>query len=520
MIAIKERIARLDLVGSAARPVDSVAPEDVLAEGLAILDATEFAVLTPHERSAVLYRLHLIYSGSWHASGLQIIPAAERAAQALFADDEAPLAALCVAYDLLFFLYWCWYTSAEQQIAFGTNVVAPFCAAVARRKAVNSLPPPALAQRKRRTRRVGYLAQFVSPGPGNAIAGANAVILRALAAMADDEPPVLYAWLFHDPDTLAAYTALGVEVRAVIGNSTAERIETLRGMIADDSPDVLITDMNSALPAALFSERVAPLQIFYQFGMPIWPVPEVDAVFHVWDFDRAAAGLGHCPHLPLTIPYDLARFACSPDPQALAAERAVLPPGRLIGTYGRLSKVTPVFLDAVAAGIAGHPDVTVVFGGSGDGGPIRDRIDAMGLSERFVVIERFVDGHVWGAMLHVFLDTFPQPGGAACLEVIAKGKPVVGLVTSEAANLAKDERVQSLTARDATEYARILDRLLADPQAYAAACRETRELAARYPDEAAYRIKLQRAIARLRRGRCPASLWQRLTNFVGRVFGR
>ncbi|MFA6963980.1 hypothetical protein [Bosea sp. (in: a-proteobacteria)] len=517
MTEINDRIARLDLIGSAERPTASVTPDQVLAEVLAILAAAEFACLTADERSAVLYRLHLIYSGSWHVSGLQIIPAVERAAQALFADNDAPLAALCVAYDLLFFLYWCWYTSADQQVSFGADVVAPFCAAIAARKASAPTAEPSKAAP---ARRVGYLAQFVSPGPGNAIAGANAVILRALAAASPDAPPILYAWLFHDPETLAAYAALGIEIRPVTGNSTAERIDALRLMIAADAPDVLITDMNTALPTALFMERVAPIQIFYQFGMPIWPVPQVDAVFHVWDFDRAKAGLAHCPHLRLTIPYDLARFAGPADPEALASERAALPSGRLIGTYGRLSKITPAFVEAAAAGIARHPDVTVVFGGSGDGGPIRDKIDAMGLSQRFLVLERFVDGHVWGDMLDIFLDTFPQPGGASCLEVIAKGKPVVGLVTSEASNLARDERVASLVASDAAGYARILDRILADPCAYAQACEETRGLAARYPDEASYRAKLAQAIDRLRRGRDPNSLRELFGRMARRAFAR
>ena len=243
--------------------------------------------------------------------------------------------------------------------------------------------------------------------------------------------------------------------------------------------------------------------------MPVWPVSQVDAVFRCWDFDFGKAGLGGRPHKQLMVPYDLARFAGPADPELLRRECADLPGGRLIGAYGRLSKITPAFIDAVAAGIARHPDVTVVFGGNGDGAPIRDRVAAIGLADQFVVFDRFVDGHVWGHLLAVFLDTFPQPGGASCLEMIAKHKPVVSLVTSEAANLAREQRAKSLVAVDPDAYARILDRLLGDSQFYDAACEQTRRLAALYPDEASYRVSLTTAIEKLRHPGRLLSRWAR-----------
>ena len=511
LIELRARIVRLNQVGTDERPITSVISDVLLAEIQAIIDVPYFSSLTYNERSSVLYRIHLLYSSSWHASGSKLIPSVERVFHRISADDSAPLNAICIAYDLLYFLYWCWNTSIDDQVTFGANVVVPFCAAIRRRREHENDGRPA-AQSKPHARRVGYLAEFLSLGPGNAIAVANGVILRALATASRDFRPILYAWMFHDPDILAEYTALGVEVRAITASSPAERIEILRGMIGEDAPEVLITDMNAAVPTALFENCVAPIQIFYQFGMPVWPVSQVDAVFHCWDFDFSKAGLSGRPHKQLMVPYDLSRFAGPADPELLRRERAVLPGGRLIGAYGRLSKITPAFLDAVAAGIARHRDVTVVFGGSGDCAPIRDKVAAMGLADRFVVLDRFVDGHVWGHLLDVFLDTFPQPGGASCLEVIAKGKPVVSLVTSEAANLAREQRVRSLVAANPNTYARILDRLLGDLQFYNAASARTRRLAALHPDEASYRVSLTTAIEELRHPRKLLVHWARFRN--------
>jgi hypothetical protein len=214
-------------------------------------------------------------------------------------------------------------------------------------------------------------------------------------------------------------------VRAITAASPAERIALTEAAIRADRPDVLMTDMNASLPAVLFERRSAPLQVFYQFGMPIWPLRNIDAVFHVWDFDRALVGFDQAICTELTIPYDLTRFASTPDPELVASERAQLPLGRLIGTYGRLAKITPEFLRAVTDAISDIPDVTVVLGGVGDADPINRTLAALGMIGRCVVLAHHVNGHVWGHLMDVFLDTFPQPGGASCLEVIAKGKPVV-----------------------------------------------------------------------------------------------
>lgn len=502
---LRTHIAALEQLGSETRPIAAIPPDEITGEIEDILRHRSFPLLPAGERGAVLFRIHLIYSGTWHASGQRIISLVETACADLFADDDAPLSVLCVGYDLLYFLYWCWTPSLDDQVALGRNVIAPFVTAVRRRtklaakNAKRSHGAGLLSGRHKR--RVGYLAEFVSSGPGNAIAVANRVVLDSLARAFTDKPPTLYAWLFHDPETLASYAAKGVRVRAVSGSSTEERITSLQQMIAEDRPDVLITDMNAALPAVLFSRRVAPIQIFYQFGMPVWPVPEVDAVFHVWDFDFRKAGLTGRPHWELIIPYDVASFAQPIDRRTLELERARLgvPEGRLIGTYGRLAKITRPFIETVSAACAGHPDVTVLLGGSGDASSIRETLAALGLADRFVVVDSYVDGHVWGHLLDVFLDTFPQPGGASCLEVIAKGKPVVALSTRDSANLARRQRVASLVADDPACYEQIVRRLLGDQPFYQSACEETRRLAASFPNESSYAVELADAIRALRR---------------------
>jgi hypothetical protein len=507
--SLHDRIEHLHRIGSDEVPLAAFSPEALADHIIALLIDPCFGVLPQAERRIVLFRVLLIYSGSWHSAGRAIIPAVEHVLAGLLAEPEHDLDALSVAYDLLYFLYWCWDTSVADQLGFGSRVVARFAAAVRADQ-----PPEPVRGRLPANQRVGYLAEFLTPGPGNAIAGANEVLLRILARAGKPYRPILYAWMFHDPGTLSKYEALGVEVRAISADSPAERIAMTEAAILTDRPDVLMTDMNASLPTVLFERRLAPLQVFYQFGMPIWPLRNIDAVFHVWDFDRAMIGFDPAICTELKIPYDLTRFAGAPDPQLMATERARLPAGRLIGTYGRLAKITPEFLGAVADAVSAIPEVTVVLGGVGDAAPINRALAALGMTDRCVVVAHHVNGHLWGHLMDVFLDTFPQPGGASCLEVIAKGKPVVSMLAGDAANLVREQRVPSLVANTVADYSAIVRRLLREPAFHARASAETRSLAASFPTEDDYLRNITRAIDVLRARRSGRGLFR----WAGRLF--
>src|SRR5205823_7542996 len=109
-----------------------------------------------------------------------------------------------------------------------------------------------------------------------------------------------------------------------------------------------------------------------------------------------------------TGPWDLPALAPPTDPDRVAAKRARFPNDtRLIGTYGRLAKISPEFLGVVTEILRQLPNVTVILGGTGDGTWIRQFIAEQGLAGRLELIDHYVDGHVWGQMLDVFLETFP-----------------------------------------------------------------------------------------------------------------
>jgi hypothetical protein len=227
-----------------------------------------------------------------------------------------------------------------------------------------------------------------------------------------------------------------------------EVLAALETQARRDSPDVIISDDNTSVPTALFCRRAAPVQIFLQHGCPAWPVRQLEAVFNSFGIDPAIAGWGGAAMLACNMPWDLAALNPELDAAELERERQALPRARfLIGCYGRLVKVTVPYLRAVERVLMRCPGTVFVTGGTGEAAEIRAFAKGSPVGDRMHVEARFVPGHVWGQLLDVFLDTWPITGGESCRQVIARGRPVVGIDSVEMPALRK-QRDPLLVAED------------------------------------------------------------------------
>jgi hypothetical protein len=93
-------------------------------------------------------------------------------------------------------------------------------------------------------------------------------------------------------------------------------------------------------------------------------VPNLDGVFNRYGFDPKIAGWGDARELSFNPPWDLT--ALHPPEAEVARQRAGLPQGlRLIGSYGRLVKLTEHCLKATERILRACPDVAFVTGGTG-----------------------------------------------------------------------------------------------------------------------------------------------------------
>lgn len=404
-------------------------------------------------------------------------------------DAQSPdIDLICELLDFLFFITWCFEQSSTRQ---SRELLGPMRAAslcFTRTAPLRDLPPLARSG----PHRVAWLAMYAESNSPMSV-GLREV---APALRAAGHELYVYGWRFSDPAFRNFIKREGGVFHELGGETPEQTIFAVEAQAVRDQPTVVISDMNNAVPTALFSRRLAPVQIFLQAGMPAWPTQNLDAVFNSFGFDSKIAGWGRAKMLKFNPPWDLAALTSSVNKEEIAAELANLPQGlRLIGSYSRLAKVSEPYLKAVEQVLIHCLDAAFVIGGTGDKAAIEDFIARSPVGARMHIEARFVPGHVWGHFLDVLLDTWPVTGGKSCREMIAKGKPVVTLHSEEmpAIDLQRDG---ALVMRDWNAFSQATVRLLQDPSAYSAACQRARELASRMSDASSFANEIDAEIAR------------------------
>jgi len=451
---------------------------------------------------ALVVHVLALYSQSWHAEGRRFVVPIEGVLRRCIDAEATPINDLCTIYDALLFLYWYSDVSIDAQSGFSTGCVEPFAALMRARTGavsrtpVRSIKPPI---------HLAYLAQFGRLSAADPISAAAFALLTGLVRYFPGRYRVtLIAWMFHDGSSALAFESAGIKVIRIGEGNTAERIQAVRAAILADPADILVSDMNTALPTVIFEQRLAPVQMFYQLGLPFWPICNLDGVFRVWNTAPQRMGFTAEQCFQLNGPWDLEALAPPVDAQAVQDLRTqIAPTGLIIGSYGRLIKITPDYLALILRLVEAHPEITVAIGGSGDAEPIQHFIAQHRLEQRVRLFAGHVDGHLWGHVLDIFLDTFPLHGGASCREMIAKGKPVVSLYDGDMPNLAEEERARALVAHSLDGYGAIASRLIQDAASRAEAMEATLDLARSRPRQADYAAKADEAFSTLIRRKQP-----------------
>jgi hypothetical protein len=397
---------------------------------------------------------------------------------------------LCDFGDFLFHAVWSFEASSVEQCRIGRPAMTALAEALARGHPPRARPAPIPTGP---LCHVMYVAMYADPRDPITVGLRH--LAPAILANPDCFRLTVIAWCDHTPDFLAWLRDIGASVHALTANRPEELVLAIESLVAADPPDIAISDMNTPIPTALFARGLAPAQIFLQGGLPLWPLPRLDAVFNSFGFDPEIAGWGSARMLPFAPPWDLAKL--NPPPIATEEARAaedLAGDGVLLGTYGRLVKVTPPLLRAVERILLARPDARFVTGGSGDAGPISAFIAASPAGARMRVIEGYVPGQAWGRRIDIGLDTWPLTGGESARELIAKGKPVVMTRSAEMPAL-EAQRDPALVAGDWDEFVAITTALIDDPDKRAAAGARALALAERMADPAAFAHAVAQALA-------------------------
>ncbi len=398
----------------------------------------------------------------------------------------------CAFYDLLYLIKWRSINEPTDLTCFNADVLAPFLSLVARRPWPD-LPENRTAINGAQPQRIAYLAIWKNLSSANACARVTwTTILGHQALRAGREPVVLYCVVPPEADLIEAAKKAGVELKLMWCQGGHEAIakNILREM-EKDRIDALLFDTPDALATLLVAKRSAPVQIYLEMGFDAWRAPNIEFCFQSFSvrWEELVATPDRCARLPLIDHIDfLAPERPAAEIEALRHEvNAVLPDGNppdiVYGFFGRMTKVTLPWLKLVERILTATPRGVCYIGGGGGQSPIVEQfLKTSKVAKRIVYHPRYVDGHIVGRVIDVFLDTFPFPGSLACLECQAKGVPVVWMPQGYKDAMAERLEIYrdaSLRAESEDDFVRLAVELASDDR-HTAASAHARALALKF----------------------------------------
>jgi hypothetical protein len=188
---------------------------------------------------------------------------------------------------------------------------------------------------------------------------------------------------------------------------------------------MIVANNSTPIATFLFASRSAKKQIFWSHGNFEYDVLGIDLrISHSVVLDR------HYSFEVITVPMQTEIFYTpESDKERIANERAKYPKDAFIlGTIGRLIKVdSDAYLETIAKLMKRYPNTIYIAAGSGEVESIKAKVAQLGIAERFY-FPGFVDPHMYGYMIDLWMDTFPLNAGEALQEFYAKGGVYVQLI--------------------------------------------------------------------------------------------
>jgi len=194
----------------------------------------------------------------------------------------------------------------------------------------------------------------------------------------------------------------------------------LREQAFKDDIDILITMGNRMPSGFMLATRTAPMQIFWDHGNHEYDVKNIDKrICHFDDRYRNS--------------FEFERFELKMLDKYLKAEeetnrkkaeqiKAKLPPHLVVlGSIGRLMKLSDEYMETVAEILKANPDAIYLACGTGNMEYLATKAKELGISDRFI-LTGWIDPQIYGYVIDIYLNTFPLEGGESVNEFMAKGE--------------------------------------------------------------------------------------------------
>lgn len=402
-------------------------------------------------------------------------------------------------YTLMHIMLWRRTQPLAELKRFNADVVGPFAAFLARH-----FPKRSPAASDRSVPRIAYISETSDLFGSNAIARITVSLILGQNALRQPEDwPILYCIAKPAPCLIGFAAEHGLRIRDMTRETPSRTAEAILDQLEADGIDIVISDTNGAVATMVLERRPVPVQVFHENGFAAWSISELDLA--LMGVTQPSAGLFE-PRVDVhQTPRNTAFvFQRQPRPPEMAeavrgvlcSESGVARPSVVYGVYGRMAKITADYMAVVDEILRRDPNAIFFAGGTGRISPILDCKLSSPAGDRMIIYNKFIDGHVISDCIDIFLDTFPFPGGMSCVEVQARGVPVVWLApaSDEELCLVADHRDDRLRARDASHYVD-LARKAADPAAWGDFSDAAFEIARRHGDMSEQAMLVERLLA-------------------------
>jgi hypothetical protein len=371
-------------------------------------------------------------------------------------DPELSEAQACSVFDALHSLYFSGISDVRDLRRFDA-IVPTFEAWLEQRIGRHS--PPSMAPVWQRPLTIAYLLHTAHFDRGNAVSPLVCSIAEMHMAV-PNRRILLYAVQHVAPDFVAEMASRNVTVRAFQQGYDYNRIDEVADALKSDGVDIVVTEQNRAIAAALFVRRVAPRQMWFDTGFPFWDLKALDWTMSP-AFDATTSVDAGKSLITLRQTADTLKKPIGP--VAVARLRESFPDGAFVlGVFVRLIKLNRAFLDFLGRLLTADPRFHLVIAGPGDPESIESFVRRPDLAGRATFVSGNVDLNLYGPAIDLMCDTFPFIGGNACREVASHGTPVLSKLGTPWDTLLKADRNPDLLARTEDEYIALAKRLASD----------------------------------------------------------
>ena len=207
-------------------------------------------------------------------------------------------------------------------------------------------------------------------------------------------------------------------------------------------PNKIITEMPVNIVTALYYTNISSKILYWSPGFT--KVPWYDKIMLVPElFEQDKLHNKKNILIPRSIHFDLLNPVVNKQ-VALEFKRnnKITLNNYVLGTFARYDKIDSQFLKLVSYLLEINQKRKIIIAGSNDNTEAKDFLKKFVDNKQAIILGQS-NVHILGSICDVFLDTIPFPCGSSALEMMAKGKPVIGIQSKNLASY-KKSRIPNL----------------------------------------------------------------------------